>query len=269
MDYLELPPPPPFDQLVHRFWFLRGNGGAEPQTIVPDGRVEIVFHLGEPFAQLDETGRPTPQPRAIAAGQLTGPLRLLPRPGAEVVGIRLCTGAARRFLRVPQHELTGRILPLRDLARGLEPQVLDALRPPADLPTRLERLIGVLGHHLADQGPSPIDAAVACLESGRLQTVAELASAVGLTPRTLQRRFLEEVGMEPTLLRRILRFRTAFSLLERLPPGRWSRVAPRTGYFDQAHLIREFRRFAGAPPSVFFGAGPELARAFSSSPAAE
>ena len=75
--------------------------------------------------------------------------------------------------------------------------------------------------------------------------------------------------MDPTLLRRILRFRAAFRLLERLPPGRWGRVAPRVGYFDQAHLIRDFRRFAGAAPSVFFSTGPELARAFSGGEAAE
>jgi transcriptional regulator GlxA family with amidase domain len=107
---------------------------------------------------------------------------------------------------------------------------------------------------------------VARLESGPVRSVPALAGAVGLTPRTLQRSFLDEIGVDPTLLRRIFRFRTAFGLLGELPPGRWSRVAPRAGYFDQAHLIREFRRFAGAPPSVFFGAGPELARAFSDSP---
>jgi transcriptional regulator GlxA family with amidase domain len=109
----------------------------------------------------------------------------------------------------------------------------------------------------------PVEAAVTQLETAPPGTIGELARSVGLTARTLQRRFQAEVGMDPALLRRILRFRAAFRQLERLPPGRWSRVAPRVGYFDQAHLIREFRRFAGAPPSVFFGAGPELAREFS------
>ena len=60
MDYLELSPPPPLDRLVHRFWFLRTGAGAESsgmQTIVPDGRCEIVLHLGEPFAELAEPTR--------------------------------------------------------------------------------------------------------------------------------------------------------------------------------------------------------------------
>jgi AraC-like DNA-binding protein len=267
MDYLELPAPPALDQVVHCFWFLRGSEAGEPQTIVPDGRGEIILHLGEPFAQMDESGRPVTQPRALAAGQLTSPLRLLPRAGAEVVGIRLRSAAAGRLLPVPQHELTGRVLPLRDVARRLEPRLLDAVRTAGGPRARIEGLAGVLAHALDDSRPTSVDAAVARLESGQPHGLAELAGSVGLTPRTLQRRFREEVGMDPTLLRRIFRFRTAFGLLERLPPGRWSRVAARAGYFDQAHLIREFRRFAGAPPSVFFGAGPELARAFSNATA--
>jgi AraC-like DNA-binding protein len=273
MNYRELLPPPPLDRIVHRFWFLRGDGPGEPQTIVPDGRAEIVLHLGEPFAQIDRAGRPVPQPRALVAGQLTSPLRLLPRPNAEVVGIRLRSAAARRLLRLPQRELTGRIIPLGDVAPGLECRLRDVMRLGADPRTRVARLAGALAYALDDAGPTPLDAAVARLESGRHHAATGLAASVGLTPRTLQRRFLEEVGLDPTLLRRIFRFRTAFGLLEGLPPGRWGAVAPRAGYFDQAHLIREFRRFAGAPPSVFFAvgseAGPELARAFSSSQAAE
>jgi AraC-like DNA-binding protein len=267
MEYLELEPPPPLDQVVHCFWFLRSSGAGEPQTIVPDGRVEIVLHLGEPFAQIDETGRPVAQPRAIAAGQLTAPLRLLPRAGAEVVGIRLRTAAARRLLPLPQHELTGRVLPLRDVARGLELRLLDAVGGATNARAGIESLTGALANAVADFRSTSLDAVVARLESGRPHPLAELAGSVGLTPRTLQRRFQEEVGMDPTLLRRIFRFRAAFGLLQRLPPGRWSGVAARVGCFDQAHLIREFRRFAGASPSAFFGADPELARAFSGPPA--
>jgi AraC-like DNA-binding protein len=212
---------------------------------------------------VDAAGRAIPQGRALVAGQLTAPYRLASRPEADVVGIRLRTGAARRLLALPQAHLTGRIIPLVDAVRGLEPRLLDAVRGETDARGRAARLAAALGRLLSPWSAGPVEAAVTLLETGRPGTIGELARSVGLTPRTLQRRFQAEVGMDPMLLRRILRFRAAFGRLERLPPGRWSRVAPRVGYFDQAHLIREFRRFAGTPPSAFFGAGPELARAFS------
>jgi transcriptional regulator GlxA family with amidase domain len=63
------------------------------------------------------------------------------------------------------------------------------------------------------------------------------------------------------VMRRVLRFRRAFRMLDQAPPGTWAQVAAHAGYFDQAHLIRDFRQFAGAAPSEFFGTEPELARA--------
>ncbi|HKU59671.1 MAG TPA: helix-turn-helix domain-containing protein [Gemmatimonadales bacterium] len=266
MDYLELSPPPPLDRVVHRFWFLRTGDGPDAsgtQTIVPDGRAEIVLHLGEPFAELDQAGRARPQQRALVAGQLTAPFRLRSCAGADVVGIRLRTGGAQRLLALPQSELTGRVVPLADVMRGVEARLLDAVRGEFDLGRRAAMLGAALARTLDLRPDGPIEAAVARLETDRSCTVGDLARSVGLTPRSLQRRFQSEVGMDPTLFRRILRFRAAFGQLERLPPGRWSRVASRAGYFDQAHLIRDFRRFAGASPSAFFGADPELARAFS------
>ena len=165
--------------------------------------------------------------------------------------------------------LPGGSCPSPTWSRGLEPRLLDAVRAETDVRRRAAGLWAALARALSARPAGAVEAVVTRLESGRSGTIGELARSVGLTPRTLQRRFRAEVGMDPTLLRRILRFRAAFRLLERLPPGRWSRVAPRVGYFDQAHLIRDFRRFAGAAPSAFFGAGPELARAFSGGEAAE
>jgi transcriptional regulator GlxA family with amidase domain len=153
--------------------------------------------------------------------------------------------------------------------RRLEPSLLDAAALPGDWRVRAGRLARALAGALPDLSPHPLDAAVARLELGTADGITMLARSVALTPRTLQRRFQDQVGLDPTLLRRIFRFRTAFRLLERLPPGRWSQVAPRAGYFDQAHLIREFRRFAGSAPSAFFGAEPELARVFGGSEPAE
>ena len=272
MDYLEILPPPPLDRVVHRFWFLRTGEDAESsgiQTIVPDGRVEIVLHLGEPFAEVDASGRARRQGRALVAGQLTAPYRLASRPGADVIGIRLRTGAAQRLLAClrPTSPDGWCLSPTLSAASSRACWTRCEVRP---RPAAARRGLPPRSAACVSHGSGgPVEAAVALLEPAAPAPIGALARSVGLTPRTLQRRFQAEVGMDPTLLRRILRFRAAFHMLERLPPGRWGRVAPRVGYFDQAHLIREFRRFAGAPPSVFFGAGPELARAFSGGEPAE
>jgi AraC-like DNA-binding protein len=79
--------------------------------------------------------------------------------------------------------------------------------------------------------------------------VAELASEIGCSRRHLTDGFREQVGVSPKLLARILRFQRAVALVGR-GPG-WAEIAARCGYYDQAHMVRDFQQFAGAAPGEF------------------
>jgi AraC-like DNA-binding protein len=92
--------------------------------------------------------------------------------------------------------------------------------------------------------------------------IRALARGLGTTARTLERRVLDATGLSPRALRAVLRFRRVFRRLDRSPAGSWARVAVESGYYDQAHMIREFRRFAGVAPGRFFGREASLAVAF-------
>ncbi|MCD0451907.1 helix-turn-helix domain-containing protein [Actinocorallia sp. API 0066] len=90
------------------------------------------------------------------------------------------------------------------------------------------------------------------LETGGAVGVAELAAETGWSERYLRRGFVEQVGMPPGTLGRVVRFDTARSALRaravRGEPLRLAELAHATGYTDQAHLSREFRAFTGLPP---------------------
>jgi AraC-like DNA-binding protein len=269
-EYLELPAPPPLDALIHCFWFLRGPmAGAEVQSVVPDGRMEIVLHLGEPFSEVGPDGVSRPQADALLAGQLTSPFQLLPRGPADVVGIRFRSAGARSMLGFPAAEVTGRVDRLSDHRARLAGELLSAAkaqgRKAAGTPglneERVAALARVLGRFVRDGPPPLVAEAVRCLDQAKAPPMHAVAARLGVTRRTLERRVLHEVGLAPQMLHRVFRFRRAFRLLDEAPPGTWARVAHAAGYFDQAHLIREFRRFAGAPPTAFLAAGPELTRA--------
>jgi transcriptional regulator GlxA family with amidase domain len=89
----------------------------------------------------------------------------------------------------------------------------------------------------------------------------EFAKAMCVSPRTLQRRFTVHVGISPKLLARIRRFQRVLSAW-REDPGSLARVAVECGYFDQSHLIRDFRDFAGAAPAAFLANQPEFTQLF-------
>ena len=108
-----------------------------------------------------------------------------------------------------------------------------SLRAPADPPNGVQRAIEAVASSHGD-----ID----------LEWVARQA---GMSERQFRRRCLEESGLPPKQLCRVLRFRRACTLGERGLP--WGLIAAEAGYFDQAHLIRDFREFTGGntPVSVF------------------
>jgi AraC-like DNA-binding protein len=231
--------------------------------VVPDARAEIVLHLGEPFRLVDECGAARRQARALAAGQLLGPIRLEPSSEADVVGIRFRSEAAGAALGPSLADLTGLVAPLAEVNRTMEGRLLDAVARDAAPVHRAAALSAALSR-LALKPPGPlVHRAVTALSeaSGRPARIQRLARALGTTTRTLERRVRDATGLSPGLLLAISRFRRAFRALGRAPAGSWARVAVDSGYYDQAHLIREFRRFAGAPPGRFFQVDAELARA--------
>jgi len=106
-----------------------------------------------------------------------------------------------------------------------------------------------------------VEQCVVALDSQDATRVQTLVRQSGLSARQLERRFQQEVGLPPRLLASIFRFRRIFDVLEYQQPARWVQAALTAGYFDQAHMIRDFRRFAGCTPREYLQSSPGLASA--------
>ena len=76
-----------------------------------------------------------------------------------------------------------------------------------------------------------------------------LADEIGCSRRYLVAGFREHVGVTPKLLARILRFQRAVGMMEE--PLSWAEISLACGYYDQAHLIRDFKQFTGSAPGEF------------------
>jgi transcriptional regulator GlxA family with amidase domain len=81
--------------------------------------------------------------------------------------------------------------------------------------------------------------------------VRDVARRVGLSQRRFIQVFAAEVGLTPKLYARVKRFQRARALVRGTAPPDWAQLAVECGYFDQAHLIRDFRAFAGLTPEEY------------------
>lgn len=76
-----------------------------------------------------------------------------------------------------------------------------------------------------------------------------LSTRLNVCSRHLRRRFKRSTGLSPKLFARLKRFNYAKLLLLQHPELDWHDVVYRAGFYDQAHFIKDFAEFAGAPPS--------------------
>ena len=253
MRYREVAPSPELARYVQCYWFLSGSDGAAGgvQPILPDGRMELVINLGDAFRRAIEDGWEL-QPQAMIVGQMGRPVVVEPTGLVDIVGVRFHPWGARAFIETPMDRFREELPGLGDVSTRLSRVVRDY---EGDLRERrtvasLERML--LSAVRRQRGTDDLVESAARLIVGArgLGSVAATAREVGLTGRQLERRFLDGVGIGPKRLSRILRFQQALmASLEQSKPN-WARIAARCGYFDQTHLIRDFREFSGYSPTT-------------------
>jgi AraC-like DNA-binding protein len=235
----------------------RQDGGAPGRHRgLPSPYLTVVLPLDRPLQV--ETGGRVRAFDALAGGLHTMQTPVLHEGRQAGVQLSLTPLGARALLGRPAAELAGTDVDAADvLGPGLD-AVLAQLRGAA---TWAERF-AVLGDWLAARLDGDAALAPEVAEAWRLTTasggrvrVADVAAAVGWSPRHLRARLLAETGLTPKAAARVARLDRARRLLRARvgagAPPELARLAAACGYADQAHLAREFRDLAGCPPSTW------------------
>ena len=97
--------------------------------------------------------------------------------------------------------------------------------------------------------------------SGGLINIDRVAQNAGWSARQLQRQFGDRVGISPKFFARMQRFQGVLRAMDD-PTLNWVSAANQYGYFDQAHLIRDFRQFVGKPPTALLEQELDLTKRF-------
>ena len=269
MHYREIKPTTPLRRFVECFWTLEsgssesgGSAAAPPERILPDGCVELILNFGERFFQHVDGGQQL-QPGNFVVGQMTGPILISPSGPVELLGIRFQPGGSRIFLTAPAHEFTDTIVDLGSFSGAFERELLAACARAGTLDERVVAADAYLCGCLvkSEYDLQLIKLATSIIDRRGVVSVDQLAASAGVSSRQLERRFLREIGIGPKLLARIVRFQQVFRAVEQCDSA-WAAVAVECGYYDQAHLIRDFNQFAQQTPAVLFASQSSLTESF-------
>jgi AraC-like DNA-binding protein len=258
---------------VQHFWWSESPPGVRVEGAqFPEGGVVVMFSHGGPQGLREPAGRMDWYRTRWASGERTRPFHLLAPEGGRLLGIHFRPGGAFPFFDLPLSELADRVVGL-DL---LWPEA-ERLHEAVALASSPEVRFGILERHLeARLERGAVAPCGAVHESMRLLAgepagtpVRSIAARMGFGERHLRRYFDLHVGLGPKSLHRVLRFQSVIARLDRgTGAPAWPALALDCGYFDQAHLIRDFRGFTGLTPTAYLrtrSVDPNFAGAMSDS----
>ncbi len=238
--------------------FVRRFGCFDERTPAPIRRRQLasaqvvwVIDLAGTLRTLASDGACTEPTAGVVAGLQSSVVRTEHSGVSRGVVVSFTAIGAHRFFGTVLRELAGRVVTIAELWRREGDAFVERLHDVTSWASRLALVEGFVTARLSRASSSPLlEAALGQLDThGGRPAIEPLARTLGCTRKHLHAVFREQLGVPPKLFSRLVRFEHLVDRLERTSRVRdWAMVALEAGYADQAHMIREFRDFARAPP---------------------
>jgi AraC-like DNA-binding protein len=245
-------PPFPLSQYVELIWRTANTGMAPSrERVYPNGSMALVIHLKSPTASYYFGDEVLSVRVPLLAGPYSISFHMDPSESTEVIGVLFRPGAGRMFFPVGAHELHNTDIALSDLYPHESDRLLCDLYSAAGADAQslvLERYLNRKLKTAAAIHPAVRYAVEQLSREDGLRSVRKIQLDTGLSHTRFIQLFREQVGLTPKLFGRVRRFHVLLGSIEKGLPVNWARLAADCGYFDQAHLIHDFRAFAGVTP---------------------
>jgi AraC-like DNA-binding protein len=248
-------PAPPLRAFV-RFYAqrnVRPDDGIVVHPITARATPLLEFILGDRIQVFSQSPpRKQTSPRAVVVGTQTiykGYLQL--RGAVDCFIIMFQPTGLHRLFSIPMHELTDHSYEAHSVLGAFVSKLEERLAESETLGERVRIADEVLLQRSFHARSFEQIAAVAgqILLGGGNERVAALATEAGLSVRQFERRFMQQVGMRPSLYARIARFEAALDSKVRSSTMSWTNVAHEFGYYDQMHMVHDFKDFTGRTPN--------------------
>ena len=253
--YVEYAPPRVWANDIETIWSLKTPPPVPhnlTEILPADGRIELIFSFAGRSTRQAGAQPPQRYAGAFLMGSRAQGYQLQHEGASHFIAVRFRPAGLAAFLPVPLAELTDSIVDLRDLW-GREIQFLHEQLYEAPLPNALSMIQDFLQRHYAPpRHYTTIHHALRQIHQrhGQLR-MGPLANDLNMSQKHLERLFQRYVGHTPKGYARIVRFQEVLQALTSRKAGDVAGLGHQLGYFDQAHLINDFKDFTGLTPGQY------------------
>lgn len=236
--------------------YHESGSGILRRLEVPFPGIAVILGFGDEIA-VSSSGYPEDLECGFGGflAGLTAAPALVESNGSQAgVQVNLTPLGAYHLFGIAMADVAGRAVHLRDLMGMAGAELIERLRECPGWEPRFALLDRLFLKALSVNRP-PSEAIAWAWNQIRLHpgdvSIGELAEEIGWSHKHLIARFRAEVGVAPRLAARIVRFDRAVNMVKRPERPDWAGIALESGYYDQAHMAREFREFARCTPLEF------------------
>lgn len=219
----------------------------------PTPQNAIFFYINDQVkVQTGGEGSFVLQPRSVVVGPQLTRVSLDINKSFKAVRIGFQPGGLFRLLGIPMREMIDKAYDATDLFGSELAEINDKLSE-ADSFDEMKMIVETFLLQKISRLKSALPFDEAILELLRLHgnvSIDKIASAACLSLRQFERVCHDRLGLSPKVFARVVRFSKAYRIRESQSDISWTSIAHDCGYFDQMHLIRDFKEFAGVLPGV-------------------
>ncbi|QDT27318.1 transcriptional activator FtrA [Gimesia panareensis] len=253
----------PLDRFVKCLWHSAGeHRDWQRERILPTGSVDLVFKLQEdrPVQVFDPAGEKALSfSGATVSGAYSRHFALDTSRPVPTIGIHFHPGGAAPFLGVPAGELRNQHVSLQEFWGADALHIREQLMQVTSVSARFNLLEQALLNRLTElpRNYRAILYAAGLIRTSPSVSVKSVSESLGFSNQRLIRQFQNAVGLSPKLYCRIQRFQSVLDQIVSSEPISWVNVALDNGYYDQSHLIHDFREFTGVTPAEYRPVAPD------------
>ncbi|WP_316633494.1 helix-turn-helix transcriptional regulator [uncultured Flavobacterium sp.] len=252
---MEILPSASLAPFIKSYTVVTIDKNLDNEVFYPSGYVDFIVNISEGSATTIINGKRKDTPSIELLGHLTLPTRLTVAQGTSVLIARIYPHASALFFSDPLSEFTNYATDMYDVALSENRELYDRIMEADGLANKITILETYFLQQLKKNETRLKKVSVVqalsqqiFLDSQSLDLPA-LARQSGLSERYIQKLYLSNIGISPAAFTSVLRFNKSLQLVLNTTQS-LTEIAYDCGYYDQAHFIKEFRKFTDITPSA-------------------
>lgn len=255
------------EPFIKYYWILDYESNiVEPIRVIPYGCVQFTLYLGAKINSLGSNNDSSYKDQAVVSGQISSFFDVVPHGKIRLINIVFKPFGAKPFFDFPISELKNNIVPIRDINNcdwlDLENKLSDLKDNKSIINCLEDNLTRKLEKNTLFNSYFSVNYERVLLAVNRIENskgsanIKELSSLVCLSDKQFNRVFADYIGINPKHFLRIIRYQSVLLKLQNSNLSDYKDVDLHDlvydfGYYDQSHLINNFKEFTGYTPREY------------------